>query len=244
MQWGVEMSFSSRVSSAELVSSADRRRWLSLAVVVAAQFMFVVDAFIVNVAIPSIRADLAMSEAGIEAVIVIYQIAFATLVITGGRLGDLRGRRAAFLLGLLGFTVASIWCGLARSGAELITARLAQGASAALMSPQVLATIHTLFPDKARARAFAVFGISLGLGGALGVVLGGWLLALNLFGLGWRIIFFVNGPVGVAIAIGAWRLLPAMRGRADQRMDLPGAALLFAGLLGLITPLLCGHELH
>ncbi len=234
----------SQLLQAAVASPVSSRRWLSLAVVVAAQFMFVVDAFIVNVAIPSIRADLTMSEAGIEAVIVIYQLAFATLVITGGRLGDLRGRRTMFLVGLLGFTAASVWCGLAGSGAELIAARLAQGASAALMSPQVLATIHTLFPDEARGRAFAVFGIALGLGGALGVVLGGWLVALNLFGLGWRMIFFVNGPVGLAIAIAAWRLLPAMTGRADQRMDLPGAALLFLGLLAAIAPILCGRELH
>jgi MFS family permease len=224
--------------------SPDRHRWFCLAVVVAAQFMFVVDAFVVNVAIPSIRADLRMSEAGIEAVIVIYQIAFATLVITGGRLGDLRGRKSMFQLGLLGFTAASIWCGLAHSGSELIAARLVQGAAAALMSPQVLATIHTLFPDEARARAFAIFGVALGLGGALGVALGGWLLALNLFGLGWRMIFFVNGPIGVAIAVAAGRLLPEMAGRPNQRMDLPGAALLFLGLLGLVTPILCGRDLH
>src|SRR4051794_2648655 len=217
-------------------SFANRRRWWSLVVVVTAQFMFVVDAFVVNVAVPSIRADLALSEAGIEAVIVIYQLAFATLVITGGRLGDLRGRRTVFLIGLLGFTAASVCCGLAGSGAELIVARLAQGSAAALMSPQVLATIHTLFPDEARARAFAVFGISLGLGAGLGYVLGGWLLALDLFGLGWRMIFFVNGPVGLAIAIGAWRLLPETLGRPDQRMDLRGAALLFLGLLGFVAP--------
>ena len=222
----------------------DPRRYLCLAVVVAAQFMFVVDAFIVNVAIPSIRADLTMSEAGIEAVIALYQIAFATLVIIGGRLGDLRGRRDVFLVGLLGFTAASIWCGLARSGGELIAARLAQGAAAALMSPQVLATIHTLFPDEDRKRAFAVFGIALGLGGGAGVMIGGWLLALNLFGLGWRLIFFVNGPIGVAIAVAAWRLLPVMPGSPEQQLDLTGAALLFLGLLGVITPILCGRELH
>ena len=206
--------------------------------------MFVVDAFIVNVAIPSIRADLTMSEAGIEAVIVIHQIAFATLVITGGRLGDLRGRKSVFLIGLLSFTTASVWCGLASSGAELIAARLAQGAAAALMSPQVLATIHTLFPDDARTRAFAIFGIALGLGGGFGVVLGGGLVALNLFGLGWRTIFFVNGPVGAIIAIAAWRLLPAIPRHPNQRMDLPGAALLFLGLLSFVTPILSGRGLH
>ncbi|HEX3996468.1 MAG TPA: MFS transporter, partial [Acetobacteraceae bacterium] len=222
----------------------DPRRYLCLTIVVAAQFMFVVDAFIVNVAIPSIRADLTMSEAGIEAVVALYQIAFATLVIIGGRLGDLRGRRNVFLIGLLGFTAASICCGLAGSGAELIAARLAQGGAAALMSPQVLATIHTLFPDEDRKRAFAVFGISLGLGGAAGVMLGGWLLALNLFALGWRLIFFVNGPIGVAIAFAALRLLPVMSGRHEQQLDLTGAMLLFLGLLGVVSPILCGRELH
>jgi MFS family permease len=230
--------------SASANAGIEPRRSLCLAVLVAAQFMFVVDAFIVNVAIPSIRAGLDMSEAGIEAVIVIYQIAFATLVITGGRLGDLRGGKQVFLFGLLGFTTASLWCGLAGSGAELIAARLAQGASAALMSPQVLATIHTLFPDEARTHAFAIFGVALGLGGALGLVVGGTLVELNMFGLGWRIIFFVNGPVGLAIAIAAWRLLPAMPGRPDRRMDVPGAALLFLGLLGCVTPILCGRDLH
>jgi MFS family permease len=220
---------------------AESARWWALSVVVAAQFMFVVDAFIVNIALPSIRADLAMSEAGLEAVIVIYQIAFATLVITGGRPGDLRSRKPVFLIGLLGFTAASIWCGVASSGAELIAARLAQGAAAALMSPQVLATIHTLFPDEARRRAFAIFGIALGLGGGFGVVLGGSLVALNLFGLGWRTIFFVNGPVGAVIAIAAWRLLPAIPLRADQRA---GAALLFLGLSGFVTTILSGRSLH
>ena len=209
--------------------------------------MFVVDAFVVNIAIPSIRADLRMTEAGIEAVAAVYQIAFATLVITGGRLGDLRGRRNVFLVGLIGVTAASLWCGLAGSGPELIAARLAQGLAAALLSPQVLATIHTLFPatlipDEARARAFAVFGIALGLGAAFGVVLGGWLIALDLFGLGWRMIFFINGPIGAAIAVAAWRLLPSTRGRPDQRMDLPGAALLCLGLFGVVTPVLCGRD--
>ena len=131
--------------------AADRRRWWILATVVAGQFMLVVDAFIVNVAIPSIRTALDASSAEIEAVVAIYQITLATLLVTGGRLGDIHGRKPLFLYGLLGFTISSFWCGLAQSGMELVIARLAQGASAALVSPQVLATIHTLFPD-ARAR--------------------------------------------------------------------------------------------
>ena len=128
------------------------RRWLVLAIVVAAQFMFGVDAFIVNVAIPTIAAELKASSAQIEAVIAIYLIAYATLVVTGGRLGDIYGTKRVFIAGVLGFTVTSLWCGLAQSGVELIVARLAQGATAALMVPQVLATLHLLFSDRSGPR--------------------------------------------------------------------------------------------
>ena len=217
-------------------------RWWALAVVVAAQFMFVVDAFIVNVAIPSIRTDLRASTAEIEAVIVAYQIAYAALVITGGRLGDILGRRRVFVGGVLAFTAASLWCGLAGSGMELVLARMAQGMTAALMVPQVLATIHTLFPDAGRSRAFAVFGIALGLGGAAGFALGGWLLTLNLLGLGWRSVFLVNLPVGIAIALAALRLMPEAARRPGTRLDLPGAAMLFVSLICLIGPVTAGHE--
>ena len=155
-----------------------------LAIVVAAQFMFGVDAFIVNVAIPTIAAELDASAAQIEAVIAIYLIAYATLVVTGGRLGDIYGTRNVFLAGVLGFTVTSLWCGLARSGPELIIARLAQGATAALMVPQVLATLHLLFSDASRGRAFGIYGIVLGLAGAAGFLLGGVLVTLGSRGPG------------------------------------------------------------
>jgi EmrB/QacA subfamily drug resistance transporter len=221
-----------------------RHRWWILAVVIGGQFMFVVDAFIVNVAIPSIRADLGATGGAMEAVIAIYQVAFATLVITGGRLGDMLGRKRMFLIGLLGFTAASIDCGLATSPAMLIAARLIQGATAALMSPQVLATIHTLFPDAARTRAFAVFGIALGLGGATGFLLGGWLIQLDIAGLGWRSVFFVNGPVGVSLAVAAAFLMPADAGRQSGSLDVPGAAVLFVGLVCLVGPVLAARDLH
>jgi EmrB/QacA subfamily drug resistance transporter len=220
-----------------------RHRWWILAVVIGGQFMFVADAFIVNVAIPSIRSDLHASGGAMEAVIAIYQVAFATLVITGGRLGDMHGRKRLFLIGLLAFTAASIDCGLARSSAMLIAARLAQGAAAALMSPQVLATIHTLFPDAARARAFAAFGIALGLGGATGFLLGGWLIQLDIAGWGWRTVFFVNGPVGIALAIAAAVLMPADTSRTTGSLDAPGAAFLFGGLLCLVGPILAARDL-
>ena len=223
--------------------STTGRRWWGLAVVVAAQFMFVVDAFIVNVAIPSIQADLHASAAEIEAVLAVYQIAFAALVIIGGRLGDIAGRKCVLMTGVLAFTVASLWCGLAGSGFELILGRLAQGAAAALMVPQVLASIHTLFPDAARGRAFAVYGIALGLGGAAGFFIGGWLVTLDIAGLGWRCVFLVNIPVGAAILLAAVRLMPATAVQSGTQLDVAGAVVLFVGLIGVIGPVMAGHDL-
>jgi len=220
------------------------RRWFVLATVVAAQFMFGVDAFIVNVAIPTIAAELHASATQIEAVIAIYLIAYATLVVTGGRLGDIYGARNVFISGVAGFTVTSLWCGLAQSGPELIAARLAQGATAALMVPQVLATIHLLFADSSRARAFGIYGIVLGLAGAAGFVLGGVLVTLDLAGLGWRAVFFVNVPFGALIMMAAFRIMPAFQRRPGTRLDVPGAIVLFLGLLCLIGPLLFGHDVH
>jgi EmrB/QacA subfamily drug resistance transporter len=220
------------------------RRWWVLAIVVAAQFMFGVDAFIVNVAIPTIAIELHTSSAQIEAVIAIYLIAYATLVVTGGRLGDIYGTKNVFMAGVFGFTLTSLWCGLAQSGPELIVARLAQGATAAMMVPQVLATIHLLFSDGSRGRAFGIYGIVLGLAGAAGFALGGVLVTSDLAGLGWRAVFFVNIPFGLIIIALAWRIVPSVPRRAGTRLDVPGAIVLFCGLLCLIGPLLFGHDLH
>jgi MFS family permease len=220
------------------------RRWWVLAIVVAAQFMFGVDAFIVNVAIPTIAAELQASAAQIESVIAIYLIAYATLVVTGGRLGDIHGTKNVFIAGVLGFTVTSLWCGLAQSGPELILARLAQGATAALMVPQVLATLHLLFSDSSRARAFAIYGVVLGLAGAAGFALGGLLVTLDLAGFGWRTVFFVNVPCGLLIIAAALRIMPSAPRRSGTRLDISGAVVLFAGLLCLIGPLLFGHDVH
>ncbi|HET6198315.1 MAG TPA: MFS transporter, partial [Acetobacteraceae bacterium] len=129
------------------------------------------------------------------------------------------------------------------SPAMLIFARAAQGGAAALMVPQVLASIHTLFPDAARARAFTIFAVAIGLGAAFGFMLGGWLVTLNLFDLGWRSIFYVNVPIGVDIALAAAWLMPQMPRAANTRLDLVGSAVLFTGLLGLIVPLMFGREL-
>jgi len=220
------------------------RRWVVLAIVVAAQFMFGIDAFVVNVALPTIAVELHASAAQIEAVIAIYLIAYATLVVTGGRLGDIYGTKGVFIAGVLGFTLTSLWCGLAQSGPELILARLAQGATAALMVPQVLATLHLLFADQARGRAFGIYGIVMGLSGAAGFALGGLLVTLDLAGLGWRTVFFVNIPFGLLIVAAALRIMPPVPRRAGTRLDMPGAVVLFFGLLCLIGPLLFGQDVH
>jgi EmrB/QacA subfamily drug resistance transporter len=219
-------------------------RWWVLWTMVAAQFMFVVDAFIVNVAIPTIRADLHASPAQINAVIAVYLIAYASLVIVGGRLGDIYGAKRIFLSGLAGFILASVWCGLAHSATELIVARLVQGATAALMVPQVLATIHVLFSGEERARAFGIYGLALGFGGAAGFLGGGLLVTLDFAGLGWRLVFFVNAPVGLTTAVAAWRLMPGGWPRSGVQLDLIGTAILFVGLVCLIGPLVFGHDFH
>jgi MFS family permease len=240
-----QMSVKVRIPMHQIVSAkADSsRRWWVLAIVVAAQFMFGVDAFIVNVAIPTIAVELHATPAQIESIIAIYLIAYATLVVTGGRLGDIYGTKNVFLAGVFGFTLTSLWCGLAQSGTELITARLAQGATAALMVPQVLATLHLLFSDGSRGRAFGIYGVVLGLAGAAGFALGGALVTSDLAGLGWRVVFFVNVPVGLFIIAAAWRIMPTVPRRAGTRLDIPGAIVLFTGLLCLIGPLLFGHDL-
>ncbi|GLR83983.1 MFS transporter [Bradyrhizobium iriomotense] len=218
------------------------RRWWVLSVVVAAQFMFGVDAFVVNVAIPTIAVDLRATPAQIESVIAIYLIAYATLVVAGGRLGDIHGTKNVFLAGVAGFTLTSLWCALAQSGPELIIARLAQGATAALMVPQVLATLHVLFTDESRSRAFAIYGIVLGLAGAAGFMLGGLLVTIDLAHAGWRSVFFVNVPFGLVIIVAAVRIMPSVPRRAGTRLDVAGSFVLFAGLLCLIGPLLFGHD--
>jgi predicted MFS family arabinose efflux permease len=196
------------------------------------------------VAIPSTATDLNASPAQIEAVIAAYLIGYATLVVTGGRLGDIYGTRKVFLAGVLGFSITSLWCGLAQSGNELIAARLAQGATAALMVPQVLATLHLLFSDEARGRAFGIYGIVLGLAGAAGFLLGGVLVGSDIAALGWRVVFFVNVPLGVIIMAAAAVIMPTVPRRAGTQLDVPGAIVLFTGLLCLIGPMLFGHDVH
>jgi EmrB/QacA subfamily drug resistance transporter len=219
----------------------DPRRWKVLPVLLSALFMAMFDYFVVNVAAPSLQHDLGATEAGIELVVGGYGFAYASGLITGGRLGDLYGHRRLFVIGMGAFTAASLLCGLAGSPTLLIVARILQGATAAAMVPQVLALINLIFPAHERARAMAAFGATIGIGSVAGQVLGGVLLDANLFGWGWRTIFFINVPIGLAAAALAARWLPGHERRAGVKLDPVGALGISAALALVLVPITLGR---
>lgn len=213
--------------------------WLGLSVLLLAGFVTIFDLFVVNVAIPSMQAGLGASFAQIGFIVAGYELAFGVLLITGGRLGDLFGRRRLFVVGMAGFTVASALCGLAPSAGFLIGARVLQGLAAALLFPQVYASIRVNFDGDDSRRAFGLLGMTLGLAAIAGQVLGGWLVHADLFGLGWRSIFLINVPIGL-IAIAAARCIPESRAPQRPALDWTGVALVSAGLALLLVPLIEG----
>ncbi|TQF04119.1 MFS transporter [Kitasatospora acidiphila] len=218
------------------------RRWLTLPVILLATFMASFDYMVVNVAAPALAHDLHAGQAALELVVGGYGFSYAAGLITGGKLGDLFGHRRMFLLGITAFTAASLLCGVAGSPGQLVGARLLQGLAAAAMAPQVLALITALFPAQERPRAISWFGVALGVGGIAGQVLGGLLLQADPLGLGWRVIFLVNLPVGaVAVPLAAC-LLPRSRPTARPRLD-PLGVLGLSGALGLaLVPLVLGRQ--
>lgn len=218
--------------------------WLVLAVVFIADVMDVIDSTIANLAGPSIRADLGGSETTLQWVLSAYTAAFAIGLITSGRLGDLLGRRRLFLLGMAGFTLASLASGLAPGVSFLITARILQGLFGAVMIPQGFAMVKVVFPPQDLRKALIPFGPVMGLATVAGPILAGWLLHIDLFGSQWRSIFLINVPIGVlAFALG-WRILPHRTGEdSGARLDLRGVALLTLASALLIIPLIQGREL-
>ena len=220
----------------------DPRRWMALVILLGGSFLPPLDFFIVNIAMPSIRAGLHAAPATVQLVISAYAASYAVFLITGGRLGDLYGRRRVFVLGLLGFAGASALCGLAWSSAMLILGRMLQGLTAAAMAPQSLASIHALFPASEKGRALGYYGVTFGFAAVVGQMLGGALIAANPFGLGWRSVFLVNLPV-VAIAVPcALLLIRESRAERRPRLDGRGVVLLAAGLSALVVPLIEGRE--
>lgn len=221
----------------------DRRRWFALAIVMTAAFMDLVDVTIVNIAIPSIREDAGASWSQIQWITAGYALAFAAGLITGGRLGDIHGRKRLFLIGIGGFTVASALCGFAVNPDMLVASRILQGGMAAMMVPQVLSIVHATFPAHERGKVFGLFGAIVGLGAVSGPLLGALLTEWNLFGLEWRPIFLINLPVGIAGLILGSRFITESKAPKALKLDLVGVVLVTLGLLMLLYPLTRGREL-
>ncbi|MGW2635623.1 MFS transporter [Streptomyces sp. NPDC001348] len=200
-----------------------------------------VDFFIVNVALPTIGTDLHAGEAVLELVVAGYGVAYAVLLVLGGRLGDLFGRRRLFLGGMAAFGLTSLACGLAPDAWSLVAARVAQGASAAAMLPQVLATIQAATEGPRRARAMSLYGATAGLSMVAGQILGGVLVAADIAGTGWRSVFLVNVPVAVVGLVLAARAVPETRSQRPEPVDTAGTVLLALSLLTLLVPLTEGR---
>ncbi|MFI8459739.1 MFS transporter [Kitasatospora sp. NPDC085464] len=227
---------------------ADTRRWRALAVCLVAGFMTLLDVSIVNVALPTVRAGLHMSESGLQWVLSGYALAFGLVLVPAGRLGDARSRRAVFLTGLALFTAASALAGAAQSQEWLVLARLFQGAAGGVLVPQVSGFIQTLFRGADRGRAFGALGATIGLSTAVGPLLGGLLIHLSGPQDGWRWVFLVNLPIGVAALPIAHRLLPAPPPAAERAghrdFDPVGLVLLGAGTVALLLPFVQAQQWH
>ena len=221
--------------------AAPRLSTLGLFTVLLGAFLPMLDFFIVNVALPTIDKDLVAGPATLELFVAGYGIAYAVLLVLGGRLGDLFGRRRLFIAGSLAFGLTSLACGLAPTALALVGARVLQGAAAALMLPQALATIQSATQGERKARAMGIYGAVGGISVVIGQVLGGVLLSANLFGTGWRFIFLVNVPVALVAAVLALRSVPETRSANPAKVDLPGTGLLAATLLALLIPLMEGR---
>ncbi len=226
---------------ADAAPTPPRLSTLGLITVLLGAFLPMLDFFIVNVALPTIDRDLTAGPATLELFVAGYGIAYAVLLVLGGRLGDLFGRRRLFIAGSIAFGLTSLACGLAPTALALVAARVAQGAAAALMLPQALATIQSATQGERKAKAMGIYGAVGGISVVIGQVLGGVLLSANLFGTGWRLIFLVNVPVAAAAALLALRSVPETRSANPAKVDLPGTALLAAALLSLLVPLMEGR---
>jgi len=219
------------------------RRWLGLFAVLAAMIMNLLDATVVNVAAPAIRAELGGSYATLQWIAAGYTLALAVGLLTGGRLGDMYGRKRMMIAGVVGFLATSVACAVAWSPASLVGARVLQGLCAAVMIPQAFGLVRDLFPPREIGKAFAAFGPVIGGSTILGPVVAGLLVDADLFGSGWRMIFLINVPLGLFALLAGVRALPAVAPAArDTRLDLTGAVLAGVGMFLLVYPLVQGRE--
>ncbi|MEJ6394397.1 MFS transporter [Gymnodinialimonas sp. 2305UL16-5] len=235
------MSIASNASfQAETVHS---KRWAALAVLFLASFMNLIDVSIVNVALPQIQADTGATPTQLEWVAAIYVLALAVGLLPFGRFGDVFGRRRLFIWGLIGFTVSSAICGLAPDVVTLIAARAVKGIAAAMMVPQVLAIAHVIFPPEEKSRVFGLFGTVSSLAVVAGPIIGGALISADLAGLGWRLAFLINIPLGIAALIGARTFVPVLDTDNKARPDWIGTALFTVAAVLLVLPLIEGRAL-
>ena len=228
---------SSGVAVPSIEEAPDPNRWPALVILLTGAFLPAFDFFVVNVALPAMHTELGARPQDLELVVAGYGLAFAILLITGGRLGDLYGRKKLFIIGMVGFTIASALCGLATSPAVLIASRILQGLTAALMNPQVLAIIRVTFPEGERARAIGYFGTTLGLASIAAQLVGGALIQADIAGLSWRPIFLVNVPVGAVALVFAARTLRESKAQGRPTLDIGGIALATLTLVLLVYPL-------
>lgn len=213
-----------------------------LPVIFVAVFMAQFDLYVVNVALPVLQHDLSASEPQLQMFVGGYAFTYAAGLILGGRLGDHFGQRRMFVLGMIGFGVASLLCGVSPSASGLVVARLLQGATAAAMVPQVLSLITATVAPTDRPRALSWFGVTIGVGAVAGQVLGGLLLQANVAGLGWRVIFLINGPIAAVTAGLAARAIPTIERRSSARLDIIGAVGITASLGCILLPLVIGRS--
>ncbi|MBZ9708615.1 MFS transporter [Mesorhizobium sp. ESP7-2] len=216
---------------------------LGVHILLAGAFLPIADFFIVNVALPTIQASLNATPAALELVVSVYGVAYAATLVLGGRLGDRFGRHRLFLIGLCGFILASLACGLAPTIGSLIGARLIQGMTAAMLVPQVLATFQATLPGERKTRAIALYGATSGIAAIVGQLAGGLLVNANLLGTSWRPIFLINIPLGILVFIASRLVVPANRSPHPAGIDLPGTVLFAATLTALLVPLTEGHSL-
>jgi EmrB/QacA subfamily drug resistance transporter len=233
-----------QTANAYVPPKADRKAWLSLVVVLAGMFMALIDSTIVNVALPSMRASLNADESTLSWIVSGYALTFGLALIPAGRLGDRLGHKWVYIVGLVLFTASSAYCGIAQNSFDITLGRLIQGLAAGVYVPAVAAFITLLFHGRERGKAFAIMGSIIGISSAIGQITGG--LLIQAFGAeeGWRWVFYVNLPIGIATALFAIRILPGGDAHADKsnRMDWVGIAILSGSLTAILIPLIQGQQ--
>jgi MFS family permease len=232
------------VASARTAAPPDQLGPIGLIVLLCGAFLPLLDFFIVNVALPTMDSTLHASAPMLELVVAAYGVAYALMLVVGGRLGDALGRHRMFVVGLVGFTLSSLLCGIAPNIDVLIAARILQGLSAAMSQPQVLATFQATLDGPRRGRAIAMYAATGGIAASIGQLLGGLLVSADIAGLSWRPIFLVNVPVGIVALLLTRRHVPATRSPHPASVDLPGTTLFGIGMIALLIPLTEGQSVH